>query len=234
MVRDAEGRERLDADAIKTRWQEYWQRAAEHYGWDDAQRKQAEQVRQRSESQLENFVNIFGEDIDQYFKECDRLRAARQDSTYRDVEHRWKWMLEKEAELRTTPQPWFKALDVAHRQYQQDLHAVGNESQRKRDLPYLPDPADISGTDRLVSIWHIVAGACLMLGLFTRPAAIAAALFLLSVLVTQPPWVPGAEVGFMHYQLVEFVAALLLAATGAGMFAGLDFFLARLWKKKSA
>lgn len=68
----------------------------------------------------------------------------------------------------------------------------------------------------------IGVGICLLLGLFTRLASIAGALFLLSVVATQPPWLPNAEPTI--YQSVELAGLLVLAGTGAGRWLGLDFF----------
>ena len=68
-------------------------------------------------------------------------------------------------------------------------------------------------------------GALLIAGLFTRLASFVGAMFLLSVLVSQPPWVASAETMFFPYQLVEFTALLVLIATAAGRYGGLDFFI---------
>ena len=65
-------------------------------------------------------------------------------------------------------------------------------------------------------------GLCLLLGLFTRTAAIAGAVFLLSVIATQPPWIATAEPTIN--QTVELAGLLVLAGTGAGRWLGLDFF----------
>ena len=56
----------------------------------------------------------------------------------------------------------------------------------------------------------------------------AGAAFLFSVMLTQWPLAPGAQP--IYYQSVEFLALLVLATTGAGKFAGLDFFLSRCCK----
>jgi uncharacterized membrane protein YphA (DoxX/SURF4 family) len=71
-----------------------------------------------------------------------------------------------------------------------------------------------------------------MLGLFTRVAAVVGALFLLSVMASQPPWVAGANAMFFYYQLVEFAALIYLAAIGAGQWAGLDFIIQGLWSRR--
>ena len=65
-------------------------------------------------------------------------------------------------------------------------------------------------------------GLSLLFGFLTRLGALAAAAFLLSVMATQPPWVPGVEPTYFWYQLVEFTALLTLAAVGAGRWAGID------------
>jgi uncharacterized membrane protein YphA (DoxX/SURF4 family) len=77
-------------------------------------------------------------------------------------------------------------------------------------------------------------GVCLFLGLFTRLAALAGIAFLVSVIATQPPWVPGAITTVFYYQTVEITALLVLLAAGAGRWAGLDFFLRAWWTKRSA
>ena len=69
--------------------------------------------------------------------------------------------------------------------------------------------------------WFDVAiGACLILGLFTRPAAILGAAFLASICVSQWPLSPGAVP--IYNQAIEMLALFALAAIGAGRFFGLD------------
>ncbi len=71
----------------------------------------------------------------------------------------------------------------------------------------------------------IVGGGLLMIGLFTRLSALALALFLMTVMATQPPWVPGAVTTVLNYQSVELVSLLALATSPVGRWAGLDFFV---------
>ena len=72
----------------------------------------------------------------------------------------------------------------------------------------------------------LLVPACLILGLFTRPAAILGALFLASVCAAQWPLSQGAAP--IYNQLVEMLALLALAAIGAGQYMGLDYFLGGL------
>ena len=87
---------------------------------------------------------------------------------------------------------------------------------------------DSNFVDRWIPYFDIIVGACLILGLFTRPAALAGGLFLLSVCLSQWPLAYGATPIF--YQGVEMLALFFLAAIGAGQFAGLDFILSGLWR----
>jgi len=47
-------------------------------------------------------------------------------------------------------------------------------------------------------------------------------------MATQPPWVEGANTTVFYYQLVEVAALVVLFASAAGRWAGLDFILRAL------
>jgi uncharacterized membrane protein YphA (DoxX/SURF4 family) len=89
--------------------------------------------------------------------------------------------------------------------------------------------------------WGLTAiGVCLLLGLFTPVAAMAAAGQLLVFYFASPPW-PGLPATSMagHYMyidrnFIEMIAALVVAGTPTGVWAGLDFYLDRLWRRRRA
>jgi len=78
-------------------------------------------------------------------------------------------------------------------------------------------------------------GLCLLLGLFTRPAALGGAAFMLFVILSQPNWPTiyppaGPEGGhalLIEKSFIEMVALVLLATTAAGRWGGLDAWLSR-------
>jgi uncharacterized membrane protein YphA (DoxX/SURF4 family) len=70
------------------------------------------------------------------------------------------------------------------------------------------------------------------LGFFTRLASLVGALFLLAVIVSQPPWLADS-VGTMP-QCIEFAGLLALAGTGAGRWMGLDYFMWALFHRQRA
>ena len=72
----------------------------------------------------------------------------------------------------------------------------------------------------------MVIGA-LVAGLFTRLSALALALFLISVIASQPPWIAGTT--STYFQGVECVALLVLATSHVGRWGGLDFFIHHLF-----
>ena len=76
--------------------------------------------------------------------------------------------------------------------------------------------------NKVIPWFDITVGVLLLLGFLTRWASLAAALFLLSVCLTQPFWIPG--VAPTYYQAIEMVACLVLFAVHAGRFGGLDYF----------
>ncbi len=99
-----------------------------------------------------------------------------------------------------------------------------------------PNPLTWKRTQQLAFLltWSLFGiGLCLMLGLFTRPAALAGAGFMLFVVLSQPSY-PGVypldppQLGhalLVNKDFVEMIALLVVASTSLGRWTGLDFFL---------
>lgn len=83
-------------------------------------------------------------------------------------------------------------------------------------------------SDTLTILGLTVLGAMLIAGLFTRFAAVAAALMLFGFYMAMPPWpgvpeIPGPEHSFIvNKNLIEVFALLALATVPSGMWFGLD------------
>ena len=82
--------------------------------------------------------------------------------------------------------------------------------------------------DVIIRYFDLTVGICLIVGLFTRWVALAGAGFLFSVCISQWPLAPDAIPA--TYQFIEMLGMLVLAAVGAGQFAGADYILGKLWK----
>jgi uncharacterized membrane protein YphA (DoxX/SURF4 family) len=103
------------------------------------------------------------------------------------------------------------------------VQALGIVSVAQMAAGPVPRPATpVDWIDRAMK-WGLVAiGACLMLGLFTRYAAIAAAVQLLVFYLASPPWpgLPGATMGghylYIDRNFIELIAAGAIAATTGG------------------
>jgi uncharacterized membrane protein YphA (DoxX/SURF4 family) len=79
-------------------------------------------------------------------------------------------------------------------------------------------------------------GLCLLLGLFTRLAALGGALFMLFVVMTQPAWptifppdppILGHAL-LINKDFIEMVALLVIATSAAGRWGGLDYLVHHL------
>jgi uncharacterized membrane protein YphA (DoxX/SURF4 family) len=106
--------------------------------------------------------------------------------------------------------------------------------------PFAPVASASVWIDRFIKCGLTAMGLCLLLGLFTPAAAVAAAAQLLVFYLASPPW-PGLPASSMggHYlyvdrNLIEMFAALTIAVTGTGRIAGLDAYLPALRRRKTA
>ena len=126
---------------------------------------------------------------------------------------------------------WYAEVDSIWDAYESQINSLATTEQVKRvggtldifrhySQPYSP----LKLINIIIPWFDTIVGALLILGLFTRLASGAAALFLISVILTQPPWIPGTAPTYFY--AIELAALLLLFATYAGRFGGLDFFLA--------
>ncbi len=143
-------------------------------------------------------------------------------------------LADKENELYKAVLPWTKTIASYEDALFDEMTPLmaGDDSSRttaKRIRGALAERSWLNHIDWLVTWTVLLSGIGLFLGLFTRVAAIAAACFLLSVIVSQPPWVAGSDTTYFFYQLVEVISLLIIAAVGAGQWAGLDSLAKAFW-----
>ncbi|GMV64206.1 MAG: DoxX family protein [Candidatus Omnitrophica bacterium] len=85
--------------------------------------------------------------------------------------------------------------------------------------------------DLMVTYGLIVAGACLLLGLFTRLGCVVGLMLLALFYVSMPPWewtpMPGTESNYLivNKNIIEALGLLIILAFPTGRFAGLDALL---------
>ncbi len=230
---DGQGRARLDEQATLDAWDLYRQRVVDHYRFDEQQANQAQRVFETRKEQLEWFFATNQGEIDQYFEGLERVAKYKRDRGRAQVTSLNDQIATIEMELYGKLAPWLATIDDIWSGYEQDLNALATPEQARRGRLAIPAPGqkllDTNTIDVIIPYFDVVVGACLILGLFTRLSALAAAGFLASIIATQWPGYPGAAP--TNYQQIEMVACLVIAATGAGRFAGLDYFLGLLWRR---
>jgi len=228
MISDADGLVRLDRGITETNWKAYRDQLVRHYGFDKKQTEAAAVILARRIGQLRWYLANNHDDIDEYRMELDWLEKAKKDKTTRDVESRRKVIETKERELREKVKPWLRELNALSEDYAKDLSALATDQQRARGQPAMTDYGSMFLINTMVKWTVILVGIFLMLGLFTRFWSVVGVGFLCSVISSQWPGWTGAEP--TYYQVIELLALLVLIATNAGRFAGLDFFLDTLYQ----
>ena len=238
MVWDADGEYRLDQESTKRYWEQYSQQVSRHYGFDDAQAKQADQLVKNYAGRLKNYIGARSGEYEEYFNQL-----ARRDKNAKDQSRELKSLQAHDAKI-TGERMKLKGqlipgIDAIWKDVERDMNGRATEKQWQAAGGGLPIGkigrriGDSEFADAVVPYFDLLIGFCLVVGLFVRPAAILGGLFLLSICLSQFPGSVGAAP--IYNQAVEMLAMFTLAAVGAGNLAGLDFFITTwLTRKKPA
>jgi len=238
MIADPYGFERLDEEKTAQAWNDYREKVLAAYKADDATVDQAEKLTGSYVKQHEGFLESIDEDLEKFRIKFEQWQAAKK-SPMRYVPHQQDLIKKQGLELLGTMSPWLRTVDRMREEYRLELlefvldedsgavqfDDVDTPKQGKIAKGIMPidNPADMPLINAMVKWTVILVGVFLLLGLFTRLWAIVGAGFLTSVISSQWPGWPGAEP--TYYQAIELFALLVLCATSAGRFAGLDFFV---------
>jgi len=208
-------------------------------GSDDEQKEAAEQVFQESYIRFANYMEGVRGEISDYQHELTRYEEMVESDEATDdtpVPFMKDRITSKKAEIQATPRPWVAAAASQETIFRDGLVDLVSDEQREsatlsKRLDSVMNPGtQLDKIDTTVMLVTLIVGVCLIIGLFTRLAAVVGAGFLLSVMSTQPPWAEGVlnTVKLLTaYQGIEFIGLLLLAGAGAGAWAGLDGLLWR-------
>lgn len=230
LVWDPDGLYRLDEQATIDYWDNYRNRIVAHYGFDDKQKKEANAALQTITDRYKYHLGSKEDEIAEY-----RLMLARRDANAKDEVRQLASLQSHDSRIASETRKLYSQIvppiDKLWRDLETDLNNVATAEQWKPrghlKIGRLGGGSfDAETMDTLVPYFNVAVGVCLLLGLFTRPAAIAGAIFLASVCASQWPGTPGAAPIF--YQAVEMFALLTLAAIGAGRYFGLDYFLGNI------
>jgi len=232
-VWDLDGRVRLDRKGTLDAWGQYREQVAAHYGFDQKQAAKATEVLKIRQAQFTSLLDENAEDIAKYFHELDRRDKYRQDPSRTEVASLRDQLATIEMEMTKELNGWLSKIDAMWKGLESDLNALATPEQAGRGHLALGRPGrkimDTLLIDQIIPTFDLVVGILLILGLFTRITSLAAAGFLAMIVATQWPGAPGAVPA--HYQIIEMFGCLVLAAIGAGQFAGLDFLVGCLLRK---
>lgn len=209
-------------ESVMQSWRSLLAARSKAVSLDAAGREAAEAQIAAASEDLAAYLADIAPDLDDYRMQVDRLDAQARQPSAREVPFERKRVADKRRELAAMAAGW-----------QADAAAIGEKlvaawdaalpvADRIRAAAARP-PTSLWKADRFVSWALVTIGGCLVLGLAVKFNAMGGALFLLTVIASQPFWVPGAQA--TYDQWVELAALLAVAALPTGGWSGLDHFL---------
>lgn len=238
LVWDSEGTFRLNRDSMVYYMALYREQVSQHYGFDEQQQNQAQRNYSKAVATYDWILSSNAPDLEEFKLGTGRVaNLATGAGEQGDLEMKTRdGVASLGGQRDTIRKEWqqkgaaaFAQIETLWNAYEEQQNAAASDEQIARQgriefiKPRVNPIVDTSVIDRITPYFDIVIGLCLLVGLFTPVAGLAAAAFLFSVFLSQLP--PGTGPTSSMYQLVEGMAALVLAATGAGRFAGVDYFL---------
>ncbi len=243
MVYDIDGRERLKVEEEQdgepvirgtlylNAWDDLRRRAVERYKMSEEQAAEAQKIYDLYADSLESYLQANRDDILAYFDALERFEQRKAGGNNgASFQRKRQW--DKQQELRGEVNGWLSEIEGMEEEYRLALYRILDEDQK--EIGRLPEPWNQERLMDLAVTWGLTAiGFCLMIGFCTRLAALGGGAFLISVLLTQPPWpsiYPPFHPSVGHAMIVdknfvEMVAIFTLAALPVGRWGGLDFFL---------
>lgn len=234
LVWDYDGSVRTDVEKTKMWWAQFRDRVGRHYGFDEKQTQLAQANYSNAVDRLNQVYLDEADAIEEFGLGIKRMESLNEDQSRDGVASLGGQRDTIRRELIALGKPVFAKIDSVWDNYENAQNDLANEDQRLSNPPLsMGKPAiglmDTNRMNKIVPYFDLAIGICLLFGLFTPLAALAAAGFLGSVFLGQFP--PSVGPTSTYYQLVESMACLVLAATGAGRFAGLDYFFHLIVRK---
>lgn len=208
-------------------WRRLWQRRLDllaSAGWaaDAEAAAAAEATIEEADKKLAEMLAADRDDLLEYRRQRQRLAEMQASAMARDLPYVQKRIADKRRELEAQAAGWMS-----------QAAAIGSEVVTAWDRPLSAaqrrlaatavEPTRLWKADRFVSWALVTIGAGLVLGLLTKFHAVGGICFLLSVVASQPFWLPSARA--TYEQWVEIAGLLVLASVPTGGWTGLDYFL---------
>jgi uncharacterized membrane protein YphA (DoxX/SURF4 family) len=220
-----------DAAAAASRWQESvaqtWRdvlaRRAKLVPLSADSRAAAEKSLEAAESELAAYVASIEDALVDYRLEVQRLAGMQEKPGAVAIPFERERVAKKRSELAGRAAGWMKDAEAIGTKLVADWdRQLDSDADRRRAVAAI-EPTALWKADRFVSWSLVTIGACLVLGILVKFNAMGGAMFLASVIATQPFWVAGAQ--STYDQWVELAALLAIAALPSGGWSGLEYFL---------
>ncbi len=229
LVPDYWGHERLDKQRVLDAIDDYRERFGRRFDLNDQQNQLADRVAKAHTSQVKDFFDEQKADMESYFHDLERLETVKHDPAS-ELQFQKKRNWDKRQELQSRLKGWKNQLETWTSGYRSELAGILSDAQRKEI--WVPDQRKF-GMDDFITLSNVAIGFCLMIGLFTRTAALGGAVFLAMIVIAQPelpgvyPQAPAAAGRslIVTKEFIEGVALLCLATLPGGRWGGLDFFI---------
>lgn len=237
---DHYGLTRLDVAAMKDRWTGFADQAAEHYDFSLTQQNQATELVEQRENELKEMLQSdvktgeYRPEVSALIRAIEEWRKQENDRIVQDIPYRQKRHGEAWAELQRDSAEVLAAVEALEAGLIAELNELAGDAQLRDAGEYSRPKTQLDYLKTLTTYGLLAIGACLIVGLFTRFAAVAGAVFLLTAVILPqwplpgyyPPLPPQAGHSILvNKEFVEMLALLFLATTIVGRWGGLDYFI---------
>jgi uncharacterized membrane protein YphA (DoxX/SURF4 family) len=236
LIWDYDGKIRLDREGLKKRFAAAAESAKNHFKLTDQQSKPLAKLKESFDEKVDEVFAEGYDDIEKYWINQRRLAGLEDQNVWREVSSLNGQMRKVEKDSRSAVTDTLSSVDAIWTQYERRLNGLASREQFAAAGPFrIERPGEgalsTSAVDQIIPIFDMCIGILLMIGLLTPLASLLGALFLLSVVLSQMPGYPGSAP--TYFQAVECLALLVLMATDAGRYAGLDFIPWAWWHRRS-
>jgi len=211
-------------------WNDFYDQAVEHYGYDEATQDKAQAALASAREELRDFFADEHEAVDEYLRESKALAESKKENGSKDVPFLQGRIGDKERELSAQATAWKNKVRALESEYHNKLWRLADGYPNVEAVPQ--EKTTLEKFDTFMSYSLVAIGGCLVLGLFTRLASLGGAVFLLNVALAQPnfPWLgppihPSIGHSLVTKEVVEMLVMAFMACTTIGRVAGVDFFI---------
>lgn len=183
----------------------------------------AEKSLEAAQGELADYVASIDDDLSAYRLEVQRLAGMEDKPGATAIPFERERLAKKRNELAGQANGWMASAAAIGRKLVAEWDGQLTSDAERRRVAAAIEPSPIWKADRFVSWSLVTIGACLVLGILVKFNAMGGAMFLLSVIASQPFWVAGAQA--TYDQWVELAALLAIAALPSGGWSGLEYFL---------